>query len=80
MSYQRIRASEIATYVYCRRAWWLRQVQGYAPENVRELATGQRYHEAHGRSAKQSFWLQRVAYVLLFVAVAFLTFQFLMGL
>jgi CRISPR/Cas system-associated exonuclease Cas4 (RecB family) len=80
MSYKRIRASEIATYVYCRRAWWLRQAQGYAPENVRELAAGRRYHEAHGRSVQKSFWLRRMAYVLLFVVVFFITFQILMGL
>ncbi len=80
MSYQKIRASEIGSYVYCRRAWYLQRTEGYAPENVRELTTGQRYHEAHGRSVQQSFWLRRVAYVLLFVAVFFITFQFLMGL
>ncbi len=80
MSYKYIRASEIGNYVYCRRAWWLRRVKGYMPENVRELAVGQQYHQAHGRSLQQSFWARRLAYALLFITVAFITFQILMGL
>ena len=80
MSYKQIRASEIAGYVYCRRVWWLQRTRGYGPENVRELAAGQGYHEAHGRFVRRSFWLQRLAYVLLFFIVAFITFQLLMRL
>lgn len=80
MSYQRIQASEIANYVYCRRAWYLRRVKGFAPENVRELAHGRNHHETHGRSVKQAFWTRRLAYVLLFATVFFITFQILVGL
>lgn len=80
MGYQYIQASEIGNYVYCRRAWWLRRAKGYAPQNVRELTAGQQYHQAHGRSLQQSFWARRLAYLLLFIAVAFVTFQILMGL
>lgn len=79
MSYQRIQASEISNYVYCRRAWWLRQTKGYVPQNVHELQGGQQFHQEHGRSVQQSSWLRRLAYVLLFVTVTYLTFQLLMG-
>lgn len=80
MGYKRIQASEISDYVYCRRSWWLRQMRGYAPQNMRELQAGQQYHQGHGRIVQQSSWLRRLAYVLLFVAVTYITFQVLMGL
>ncbi|MCP4425520.1 MAG: hypothetical protein GY803_13585 [Chloroflexi bacterium] len=80
MSYQQIQASEIANYVYCRRAWHLRQMKGHASQNVRELADGRRHHQAHGRSLRKSFWAQRLAYALLFITVTFIAFQILMGL
>lgn len=79
MSYPWIRASEIADYVYCRRAWWLRQVRGVVPANVRQLQAGTRHHEQHGRLVRRSIWAQRLAYVLLFCAVAALVFRLLSG-
>ncbi|PID86676.1 MAG: hypothetical protein CSA11_06685 [Chloroflexi bacterium] len=78
MSDQWIRASEISNYVYCRRAWWLQRTQGYASQNVRELRMGTRFHKQHGRTWLRSLWGQRLAYVLLFLFVVFVTFQFLM--
>ena len=80
MSDKWIRASEISNYVYCRRAWWLQRVQGHASENMRELDQGTRYHQAHGRSLAGAIWTRRLAYLLLFVLVAYVTFQFLMNL
>jgi len=80
MSDRWIRASEISNYVYCRRAWWLQRIQGYASENVRELDAGRRYHQRHGRSLVGAIWTRRLAYILLFVFVAYVTFQFLMSL
>lgn len=79
MSEKWVRASEIAEYVYCQRAWWLRQVRGYSSHNVRQLQRGTAYHEEHGRLVGRSVWLRRLAYALLFVLVAFITFQFLMS-
>lgn len=77
MSYSWIRASEIADYVYCRRAWWLRRVQGAAPANTTQLEAGTRHHAAHGRLVRRSIWAQRVAYIALFCAVAVLVFRLL---
>lgn len=44
-----IRASEVGEYVYCHRAWWLRQVQGLRSANVQVMAEGTAAHAAHGR-------------------------------
>jgi CRISPR/Cas system-associated exonuclease Cas4 (RecB family) len=79
MSDQWIRASELSDYLYCRRSWWLKRVRGHASKNVRELQSGTRYHEKHGRFLQRSIWAKRLAYALLFCMVAFITFQILMN-
>lgn len=80
MSYKQIQASDIATYVYCRRAWWRQRAEGHAPQNLRELMAGQQFHQQHGRSVQRALWTRRLAYALLFVVVALVTFQLLMSL
>jgi CRISPR/Cas system-associated exonuclease Cas4 (RecB family) len=80
MSYQWIRASEISDYLYCRRAWWLKRVRGQASQNEAALTTGTYHHQQHGRSVQRSIWSRRLAYAILFMAVALITFQILMGL
>jgi hypothetical protein len=80
MSEKWIRASEISSYVYCNQAWWLQRSAGHAPENLPDLAEGRRYHRSHGRLLARSVWWQRLAYVMLFFIVAFVTFRLLMSL
>lgn len=77
MSYPWIRASEIGEYVYCRRAWWLRQKRGAESQNVRELAAGTHHHQRHNRLVAQSVWARRLAYVAIFCAVAVAVFTLL---
>jgi hypothetical protein len=54
-------------------------MQGHASQNVRELQAGSRYHKQHGNSWLRSLWGRRLAYVMLFLFVAFITFEFLMS-
>lgn len=44
-----IRASEIGSYLYCRRAWWYQKL-GYQSRNQVELNLGQEIHARHGRN------------------------------
>lgn len=44
-----VRASDIGAWVYCRRAWWLANVQGAQHEHPGDLARGVVAHESHGR-------------------------------
>jgi hypothetical protein len=74
MSYPFIEASEIAEYVYCNRAWWLRTEVGYRPQNRGPMAAGVAYHDAHGRQVGQARAVRRVALLLLFLAVAIAVF------
>jgi hypothetical protein len=67
-----IRASEIGTFVYCRRAWWY-QRQGHQPENQAEMASGSEVHYRHGRAVLLSGLLRTLAYALLLIAVVLFT-------
>ncbi len=59
-----IRASEIGTYLYCRRAWWY-QLQGVESRNQGELAGGTVFHHRHGRQVLISGLLRGAAVLLL---------------
>ena len=63
-----IRASEVAQYEYCARAWWLGRVRGYKPSNVEEMALGEEEHERHGREVIDVRRRERLAYLLLALA------------
>lgn len=43
-----IRASEIASYMFCQRAWWYLK-SGMPSENTGELVMGSDLHARHGR-------------------------------
>ena len=63
-----IRASEIGEFIFCHRAWWLRQVEGRASANIHELAAGTAVHQRHGRAVWLSGALRLAAALLLALA------------
>lgn len=69
-----IRASDIGSYLYCRRAWWYRK-QGVESENQAELASGTEIHEQHGRKVMAAGLLQNAGYVLLLAAIAIAVYE-----
>jgi len=66
-----IRASDIGTYLYCRRAWWYKK-QGMESANQAELAAGTEIHAKHGRQVLASGITRTVGLILLMVALVML--------
>lgn len=60
-----IRASELAQYSFCRRAWWLGTVKGLPSRRQAALERGARQHRQHGRQVDQARRWQQVGLALL---------------
>ncbi|NOZ29238.1 MAG: hypothetical protein GXP39_14475 [Chloroflexi bacterium] len=65
MSREWIRASELGTYAYCARAWWLQSVRGVQSRNEPAQRAGIRRHAQHGRQAAWAYRLRSVGLLLL---------------
>jgi hypothetical protein len=63
-----IRASEISSFLYCKRAWWY-QKEGVISTNVEELSEGTELHHQHGRAVLTSGLIRVLAYGLLLAAI-----------
>jgi len=57
-----VRASELGSYAYCERAWWLRYVAGLEPADAgrERLEAGTVRHAEHGRGVERAALLWRV--------------------
>jgi CRISPR/Cas system-associated exonuclease Cas4 (RecB family) len=66
-----IRASDIGSYLYCRRAWWYKK-QGVESENKAELAAGTELHHKHGRKVLAASLTRTLGLLLLLVALTLL--------
>lgn len=67
-----IRASEIGSYLYCRRAWWYR-LNGQESINQAEMAAGTELHRRHGRQVLTAGLMRMLGYLLLLAACILLT-------
>ncbi len=65
-----IRASELARWAYCQRAWWLEHVRGYTPLNREALARGRAFHDVLGRKRYRFTLYRRWAWRVLLMAFA----------
>lgn len=63
-----IRASEIGTYLYCKRAWGYHN-QGFESQNKTELTEGSTFHEEHGRQVMLAGFFRAAAWVILLGAL-----------
>lgn len=79
MSDRIIRASEIAEYLFCRRAWWLSHVAGYEIEESEALSSGSAYHRRHGGLVWRARAARWIAYTLVFLAVAVFVYLLVAG-
>jgi CRISPR/Cas system-associated exonuclease Cas4 (RecB family) len=75
-----IRASELAQYAYCTRAWWLGRVKGYRSANVAAMRQGTVQHRTHGRAVESYHLLRRLAVALIVLAGVFLVAWLLLSL
>lgn len=66
-----LKASEVGTYLYCKRAWWYRK-GGVESENQAELASGTDLHLQHGRKVMAAGLLQILGFLLLLAAAVLL--------
>jgi hypothetical protein len=69
-----IRASEIGSHLYCRRAWWYRK-QGVESQNRAELAAGTEIHARHGGKVMIAGLLQFLGYALLLMAILMVVYE-----
>jgi hypothetical protein len=79
MSHKWTNASELAEYMYCRRAWWYKNVKGLDGAKIQRMETGSKYHARHGNRVRRLPWLRGLAYLLIFTAVAIVVFQLAIG-
>lgn len=63
-----VRASELGTFLFCRRAWWYHS-QGVESQNHQELTGGSDFHERHGQGMLRSVALNAVGRLLLLLAL-----------
>jgi CRISPR/Cas system-associated exonuclease Cas4 (RecB family) len=74
-----IRASEVAEYVYCARAWRLR-VDGHEPASGhRRRAEGEAWHLAHGQTIARARRMRLLAAIALALALVVGLFILLLG-
>jgi len=59
-----VRASDIASWTYCHRAWWLAHVQQAENENPQALGRGSQAHRRHGAGLVRATRLQRLGLAL----------------
>ena len=67
-----VRASEIGSFIFCRRAWWY-QRQDEESLNQAELAAGSQFHSAHAGRARTISTAQVIAWGVILSALAFLS-------
>jgi hypothetical protein len=70
-----LRASEIGTYLFCRRAWWYSK-SGAPSENQAEMSSGSELHFRHGRAVLNIGCLRFLAFALLLLGLAALVAHF----
>ncbi len=75
-----IRASELAQYHFCHRAWWLSTVKGMPSRSQAALARGTRQHQHHERQVYAAGRWRQLSLMLLGSGLLLLIGAVLLGL
>jgi hypothetical protein len=63
-----VRASEIGTFLFCKRAWWY-QKQSLESQNQSEMADGSAFHHAHWKQVFTAGLIRLGAWLILALAL-----------
>jgi CRISPR/Cas system-associated exonuclease Cas4 (RecB family) len=77
MSEQWVSASEVGEYLYCQRAWWLRNVVDVETVETPAQQAGLDYHEQHAQRVATGRLQRWLAYACVIIAVALVVFWLL---
>ena len=66
-----VRASDLGSWAFCHRAWWLREVQDAQHANPAVLAQGNAAHKTHGRQVQSAQRQSKLGLIL--VAIGLIT-------
>ena len=69
-----VRASDLGSWAFCRRAWWLREVRGAQHADPSVLIQGRAAHQAHGRRVKRAKHLFTAGVILVAAGLATIVF------
>ena len=68
-----VRASDIGSWAFCRRAWYLVQVRGVAHARPEVLQRGTDAHAQHGQQVRRAGTMQRIGLWLIIFGVLLVT-------
>ena len=60
-----LRASEIGSYAYCARGWWLERVLGLPSAHKEKMELGEKEHHLYGREVVAYHRLQHLGYLMI---------------
>lgn len=66
-----IRASEIGSFLYCRRAWWY-QKQGKPSQNQANMEAGNTFHAEHGAQVARASFFRTFGWIILLAGLVLL--------
>ncbi len=66
-----VRASEIGSFLYCRRAWWY-QKRGLPSKNRIQMEAGEEFHLAHGAGVARASFFAWLGWFILLAAMVLL--------
>lgn len=64
-----VRASDVGSWTFCNRAWWLARIQKVAHRNPAQLKQGNASHLQHGQTVRRADSWQRCGRALIVFAL-----------